>query len=99
MQNIKPKDKVLDTDLKWIKELWEQTWNTDNNQNHQWIQLLTPKRDSGESIFDFWNKLAKLATECKLDNKTATEIVNAINVAVFTIALGRDNTIIRQTLL
>ncbi len=50
------------------------------------IQLLTAKRENYESIFDFWNRLAKLATECKLDNKTATEIVNSLIVAVFTIA-------------
>ncbi len=86
MQNRKPKEKILEKDLKWLKDLWEETWNTENNQNHQLIQLLTARRDNSESIFDFWNRLAKLATECKLDNKTATEIVNAMIVAVFTIA-------------
>ncbi len=90
MQNRKPKEKVLDKDLKWIKDLWEETWNTDNNQNHQLIQLLTAKRENSESIFDFWNKLTKLATECKLDNKTATAIVNALIVAVFTIAVDDE---------
>ena len=48
MQNRKPKDKVLDKDLKWIKDLCEETWNTDNNQNHQLIQLLTAKRENSE---------------------------------------------------
>ena len=60
LQNRKPKDMVLDKDLKLIKNLWD----TDNNQNHQFIQLLTAKREYNESIFDFWNKLVKLATEC-----------------------------------
>ena len=60
MQNRKPKDKVLDKDLKWIKDLWEETWNTDNDQNHQLIQLLTAKREYIESKFDFWNRLANL---------------------------------------
>ncbi len=90
MQKRKPKEKVLDKDLKWIKNLWEKTWNTDNNQNHQLIQLLTVKSENSESIFDFSNKLAKLATECKLDNKTATEIVNALIVAVFTVAVDDE---------
>ncbi len=54
----------------------------------------TEKREHNESIFDFWNKLAKLATECKLDNKTATEIVNALIVAVFTIAVGDEEIVI-----
>ncbi len=90
MQNRQPKEMILDKELSWIKDLWEKIWNSENNQNHQLIQLLTAKRDSSESIFDFWNKLAKLATECRLDNKTATEIMNALVVAVFTIAVDDE---------
>ncbi len=35
MQNHKPKDKILEKDHEWIKHLWEETWISDNNQNHQ----------------------------------------------------------------
>ncbi len=63
MQNRKPEDKVLEKDLKCIEQLWEETRNTDNNQNHQLIQLLIAKREFSESISDFWNQLGKLATK------------------------------------
>ncbi len=35
----------------------------------------------------------KLATKCRLDNKTATEIMNALVVAVFTIALDDEENV------
>ncbi len=64
-----PKEKVLEKDLKWIKTQWEQIWNESANQNHHLVKILKAKREKSELVFKLWNKLTKLATDCKLDTK------------------------------
>ncbi len=53
MQNRKPEDRYTQ------RFKVDQKSSEDTIQNHQLIQLSTAKRDSGESIFNFWNELAK----------------------------------------
>ena len=48
MQNRRPKEMILDKELNWIKNLWEEISNSENIRNHQLIQLLTGKRDKSE---------------------------------------------------
>ena len=55
--------------LKWLKAKWEDIWNEAANQNHQLIRLLTVKREENETVFNFWNKLTRLAAECGLEKK------------------------------
>ena len=90
MKNQNPKDDVLDQELKWIKAKWEEIWSATTNQNHLLIRLLKAKREETETIFDYWNKLTRLSTECKLDTKTPAEIISALIVAKFTVSVNDE---------
>ncbi len=90
IKNQTPKDAVLQQDLKWIKHKWESNWNEVNNQNHLLIRLLKAKRGKRESIFDYWNRLTRISTECKLDSKSTAEIISALIVAMFTVSVNDE---------
>ena len=95
IKNQNPKDTVLQQDLKWIKQKWESIWNEVNNQNHLLIRLFKAKRGEKESVFDFWNRLTRLSTECKLDSKSTAEIISALIVAIFTVSVN-DEDIVKE---
>ena len=90
MKNQNPKDDVLEKELKWIKEKWEANWSATTNQNHLLMRLLKVKREETETISDYWNKLTRLSTECKLDTKIPAEIVSALIVAIFTVSVNDE---------
>ena len=75
-----------------MKEKCEEIWNEAANQNHQLIRLLTVERDEKETVFNFWNKIATLAADCVLEDKTAAEIISALIVAVFKVSVSDQET-------
>ena len=88
IQARNPKEEVLEKDLKWTKEKWDEIWKTGQVQNQNFVKIMQAKKENSESVMQFWTRLSGLVAKCKLETIQTAEIENALQVAGFTNEVG-----------
>ncbi len=88
-----PKEKILDLTVALLKKKCEDTWVSNDAQNHNFVKLIRPNRRNGESVYQYWNRMVQATAECKIGSLQPQEVENALTVAAFTAGVNDEETV------